>query len=186
MLYQHELGWAEQMVSIAITGSPAVGKSALANLLETDGWNVESVSNLATQFSCEGDYDKMMDSVEIDIHKLTENFIPNSDQNTIIDGHLSHFLEVDAIIVLRCEPAKLRARLESRDYSEAKINANVEWELIAGTWSEIVEFEISVPILELDSSMLLPDEMVGRVKSWVDSDFTTDLAAISNAIDWIS
>ena len=186
MLYQHELGGAEQMVSIAITGSPAVGKSALANLLETDGWNVESVADLAKQFSCEGDYDKMMDSVEIDIHKLAENFIPNSDQNTIIDGHLSHFLEVDAIIVLRCEPAKLRTRLESRDYSEAKVNANVEWELIAGTWSEIVEFEISVPILELDSSMLLPEEMVGRVKSWVDSDFTTDLADISNAIDWMS
>ena len=37
------------MVSIAITGSPAVGKSALANLLETDGWNVESVADLAKQ-----------------------------------------------------------------------------------------------------------------------------------------
>ena len=95
-------------------------------------------------------------------------------------------MEVDAIIVLRCEPEKLRIRLESRDYSEAKVNANVEWELIAGTWSEIVEFEISTPILELDSSMLLPEEMVVRVKSWVDSDFTTDLATISNAIDWIS
>ena len=174
------------MVSIAITGSPAVGKSALANLLETDGWSVESVADLAKQLACEGDYDKMMDSVEIDIHRLAENFIPNSDQNTIIDGHLSHFLEVDAIIVLRCEPAKLRTRLESRDYSKAKVNANVEWELIAGTWSEIAEFDISVPILELDSSFLLPEDMVGRVKSWVDSDFTTDLVTISNAIDWIS
>ena len=99
---------------------------------------------------------------------------------------MSHFLEVDAIIVLRCEPAKLRTRLESRDYSKAKVNANVEWELIAGTWSEIAEFDISVPILELDSSFLLPEDMVGRVKSWVDSDFTTDLVTISNAIDWIS
>ena len=185
-MYQHELGGAEQMVSIAITGSPAVGKSALAGLLETDGWNVESVADLAKQHSCEGDYDDIMDSVEIDIHKLAENFISTSDQNTVIDGHLSHFLEVDAIIVLRCEPAKLRTRLEARDYSEAKVNANVEWELIAGTWAEIAEFEISVPILELDSSILSPEEMVDRVKSWVDSDLTTDLATISNAIDWIS
>ena len=176
----------DQMVSIAITGSPAVGKSALANLLETDGWNVESVADLAKQFACEGDYDEMMGSVEIDIHKLAENFNPKPHKNIVIDGHLSHFLEADAIVILRCEPTKLRARLEARGYGAAKINANVEWELIAGTWSEIAEFEISVPILELDSSILSPEEMVARVNSWVNSDFTTDLTTISNAIDWIS
>ena len=186
MLYQHELGLAEQMVSIAITGSPAVGKSALAKLLENDGWNVESVAKLAKQFACEGDYDKMTDSVEIDIHKLAENFIPNSDQNTVIDGHLSHFLDVDAIIVLRCEPAKLRTRLESRGYSQAKVNANVEWELIAGTWSEIAEFGIDAPILELDSSNLSSEEIVAKVNNWINSDFKIDLVTISNAIDWIS
>ena len=174
------------MVSSAITGSPAVGKSALANLLETDGWNVESVADLAKQFSCEGDYDKMMDSVEIDIHKLAENFIPTSDQNTIIDGHLSHFLEVDAIIVLRCEPEKLRIRLESRDYSEAKVNANVEWELIAGTWSEIAEFEISIPILELDSTTSTAEELVEMVNFWIEGDFTSNLTMISDAIDWLA
>lgn len=185
-MYQHELALLEQMVSIAITGSPAVGKSALANLLETDGWDVKSVAELAKTHACEGDYDEVMECVEIDIHKLAENYIPSSDKNTVIDGHLSHFLEVDAIIVLRCEPAKLRARLESRGYSEAKINANIEWELIAGTWSEIAEFEICVPILELDSSILSSEEIVDRVKSWVASDFKTDTATISNAIDWIS
>tara|TARA_B100000925_G_C21873393_1_gene415269 strand:- start:142 stop:678 length:537 start_codon:yes stop_codon:yes gene_type:complete len=176
----------DQMVSIAITGSPAVGKSALANLLETDGWNVESVADLAKQFACEGDYDEMMGCVEIDIHKLAENFNPKSHKNIVIDGHLSHFLEADAIVILRCEPTELRTRLEARGYGAAKINANVEWELIAGTWSEIAEFEISVPILELDSSILSSEEMVARVNSWVNSDFTTDLTTISNAIDWIS
>ena len=49
-----------------------------------------------------------MGCVEIDIHKLAEKFMPNGDDNIIVDGHLSHFLEVDAIIILRCEPAKLR------------------------------------------------------------------------------
>ena len=173
------------MVSIAITGSPAVGKTTISNLLESQGWNVKSVAELATQFACEGNYDEIMDCVEIDIHKLAENFIPNSDQNIVIDGHLSHFLEVDAIIVLRCEPTKLRARLESRGYGAAKINANVEWELIAGTWSEIAEFDISTPILELDSSIISSEEMVDRVNTWINSAFTTDLATISNAIDWI-
>ena len=88
--------------------------------------------------------------------------------------------------VCRYEGGRFRALRGLGFCTHRPPNANVEWELIAGTWSEIAEFEISIPILELDSSMLLPEEMVVRVKSWVDSDFTTDLATISNAIDWIS
>ena len=95
-------------------------------------------------------------------------------------------MDVDAIIILRCEPAKLRTRLESRGYSESKVNANVEWELIAGTWSEIAEFKIDAPILELDSSNLSSEEIVAKVNNWINSDFKIDLVTISNAIDWIS
>ena len=95
-------------------------------------------------------------------------------------------MDVDAIIVLRCDPAKLRARLESRDYSEAKINANVEWELIAGTWSEIAEFEIDVPILELDSSALTSEEIAEKVLAWVNIDFKDNSTTISKAIDWLT
>ena len=112
--------------------------------------------------------------------------IVDTDNDVIIDGHLSHFLDVDAIIVLRCDPVKLRARLESRGYSEAKINANVEWELIAGTWSEIAEFEIDVPILELDSSALTFEEMVEKVLAWVNIDFKDNSTTISKAIDWLT
>ncbi len=174
------------MVSIAITGSPAVGKTTISNLLESQGWSVKSVAELAKFFDCEGDFDEVMDCIEIDIHKLAEKYITDTDNNVIIDGHLSHFLDVDAIIVLRCDPAKLRARLESRDYSEAKINANVEWELIAGTWSEIAEFEIDVPILELDSSALTSEEIAEKVLAWVNIDFKDNSTTISNAIDWLS
>jgi len=173
------------MVSIAITGSPAVGKTTISNLLKSQGWSVKSVAELAKSFDCEGDFDELMDCVDIEIHKLAEKYIMDTD-DVIIDGHLSHFLDVDAIIVLRCAPAKLRARLESRGYNEAKVNANVEWELIAGTWSEIAEFEIDVPILELDSSTLPSEELVEKVLGWVNADFKDNRTTISNAIDWLS
>ena len=85
---------------------------------------------------------------------------------------------------MRCEPAKLRTRLESRGYPEAKVNANVEWELIAGTWSEIAEFEIDVPILELDTTSTV-EELVEMVNFWIEGDFTSNLTMISDAIDWL-
>ena len=174
------------MVVIAITGSPAVGKSTISDLLAGHGWKVESVVELAKRLDCEGEYDDLMDCVEIDIHKLAERFIPNTDYNIIVDGHLSHFLEVDAIIILRCEPAKLRTRLESRGYPEAKVNANVEWELIAGTWSEIAEFEIDVPILELDTTTSTSEELVKIANFWIEGDFTSNLTMIYDAIDWLA
>ena len=173
------------MVVIAITGSPGVGKTTISSMLATKGWKVNTVAELAKTFDCEGDYDELMGCVEIDIHKLAERFLMEPNDNLIIDGHLAHFLAVDAIVILRCEPSQLRARLESRGYPQSKINANLEWELIAGTWSEIVEFDIDVPILELDSSTLSAEELIKRLQDWIDGDFKRNSTIISNAIDWL-
>ena len=173
------------MVVIAITGSPGVGKTTISSMLAGQGWKVNTVAELAKTFDCEGDYDELMGCVEIDIHKLAERFLMEPNDNLIIEGHLAHFLAVDAIVILRCEPSQLRARLESRGYTQSKINANLEWELIAGTWSEIVEFDIDVPILELDSSTLSAEELIKRLLDWIDGDFKYNSTIISNAIDWL-
>ena len=173
------------MVVIAITGSPGVGKTTISDMLASQGWKVNNIAELAKTFDCEGDYDELMGCVEIDIHKLAERFLMEPNDNLIIDGHLAHFLAVDAIVILRCEPSQLRARLESRGYTQPKINANLEWELIAGTWSEIVEFDIDVPILELDSSTLSAEELIKRLLDWIDGDFKHNPTIISNAIDWL-
>ena len=155
------------MPIIAITGSPAVGKTTVSQILENLGWDVVSVSQLAKDFDCVGDYDEAMDSQEIDIHRLSEKFEAESNKQIIIDGHLSHFLSVDGIVILRCQPDILRQRLTTRDYSAAKINSNVEWELIAGTWAEIIEFEIDQPILELDGGLVGPEQIANTIVQWV-------------------
>ena len=174
------------MVAIAITGSPAVGKSTVSQVLKGQGWDVLSVRELAKQYDCEGDFDETMDSLEIDVHKLSECYQPVDDEDVIIDGHLSHFLDVDAIIILRCDPEQLRSRLEMRDYDERKINANVEWELLSGTWSELMEFDIDVPILELDCTDMPPAKAAEEIVAWKNSGFTMKNVEKIAAIDWLS
>ncbi|DAC61456.1 MAG TPA: kinase [Candidatus Poseidoniales archaeon] len=172
-----------KMVSIAITGSPAVGKTTVSQLLASQGWEVLTVSELAKQFECQGEFDESMDSLEIDVHKLSEEYCPDGDNDIIIDGHLSHFLDVDAIIILRCQPDKLRDRLDARGYAEAKVNANVEWELISGTWAEILEFEINQPILELDVTNDSPSDSISKIIDWIDSGFEVSQ---QEKIDWLN
>ena len=100
---------------------------------------------------------------------------------------LSHLLEVDAIVVLRCQPETLRARLEDRSYSPSKITANVEWEMLSGTWSELLEFEIEVPLLELDTTAMSAEELRESIVQWVDEGLpSASLAdAASKALSWL-
>jgi len=171
------------MPSIALTGTPGVGKTTIAQLLIERGWQAMSVSDLARKYDCEGDFDESMNSQEIDIHLLTERFTVESDKRVIIDGHLSHFLAVDGIILLRCRPEHLQKRLANRGYSDSKLTSNVEWELLSGTWAEIIEFEMSQPILEIDTSELSPQDVTEIIHDWIERGMMNDNQ--SAAIDWL-
>ena len=105
----------------------------------------------------------------------------------IIDGHLAHFLDVDAVVLLRCNPNDLEIRLSKRGYSEQKVRANSEWELIAGNWSELLEFEIELPILELDSTGQSPEDLFKKVNQWIAEGLPYSSVSEESrvAIDWL-
>ena len=172
------------MPIIAITGTPAVGKTTVVEFFTDANFTIVSVKDLAKQYGCEGDFDESTQSIDIDIHRLAEQFEADSLGDTIVDGHLSHFLEVDAIVILRCNPSTLQERLAKRGYSEQKITANVEWEMVAGTWSEIIEFELDQPILELDTTNCDPIEIYEKINQWINDGYDQDL--IQTRIDWLA
>jgi len=179
-------GYMDERASIAITGTPGTGKTTLCEAL-SESFSVLSLQELAEQYGCLGTVDAADDSAPLDIHLLAEKWHDDGEGITFIDGHLSHFLEVDAIIVLRCNPVQLKQRLESRAYSPTKIAANVEWELLSGTWSELLEFEIEAPILELDSTSLTIEEMQSQIVEWLENQCPSlSLAeSSSQAIGWM-
>jgi len=172
------------MSIIAITGTPGVGKTTIVDLFSDANFTILSVKGLAKQYGCEGDFDESTQSIDIDIHKLAEHFEVDSQGDTIVDGHLSHFLDVDAIIILRCRPSLLHERLAKRGYSEQKITANVEWEMIAGTWSEIIEFELDQPIIELDTTNCEPEDIFEVINQWINDGYSQDSTPLR--IDWLA
>ncbi len=157
---------------IACTGSPGTGKTTLCSSLPM----VLSMAQIADQEGYLGDV-QSDGAAEIDIAALIESWQPP--KSAIIDGHLSHLLPVDAIIVLRCHPEVLRKRLEKRGYSSEKIQANVEMELLGGPWNDLIGEER--PILEIDCSLNSPQAIVTQ---WIDDGCPHSTTA-DDAIDWV-
>lgn len=154
--------------AIAVTGTPGCGKTTLCSKL---AYPVISVHELAEEYECIDEVD-VDGAAPIDIEKLSQSWVKPTEL-TLIDGHLSHLLPVDAIIILRCNPKVLKERLQSRGYSKIKVDQNVEIEMMGGPWPDILDDKR--PKIESDSG----------IKEWIESG-CPDVTSPFDAVDWIS
>jgi adenylate kinase len=188
--YIHEAGATtmSEIRAIAVSGTPGVGKTDLCAALAGSGFTVLGLRDLAESLDCLGPEDPDDGASPIDIHALADAWEFNGDEATVIDGHLSHLMDVDGIVLLRCAPATLEERLSKRGYDEAKIRANVEWEMTSGHWSELMEFEVETPILEVDTTSQSAEQVAAVVKAWLgDGCKSAPLEeAVLESIDWLS
>jgi adenylate kinase len=140
-------------VKVAISGTPGTGKSSVGIELARRGRNVLELSEFVESHLMKGRKDRSRDTYEVDVEAVDELLKrEHSGQDTIYLGHLTHFLTVDLIVVLRCRPSILKARLEGRGYSKKKITENMEAE---GCDVILVEaIEIGTPVCEIDTTSL--------------------------------
>lgn len=116
-------------MKIALTGTPGTGKSKVADLLEKKGYEILRIENIADKFVI--GYDEKRQSKIIDEERLDEYIKKIKEKDIlIIEGHLSHLLSVDAVILLRCHPEELKIRLMKKNWDEKKIKENLEAEAL--------------------------------------------------------
>jgi len=171
-------------VRVALTGTPGTGKTTVSSLLRESGKRVVSVEILAERFDCIEDADPDDGARPIDIPQLYSRALDewgeSPDDSLFVDGHLSHLLPVDCVIILRCNPVDLQKRLEQRDYGERKVLQNVDWEILGGPWNDIEE---EIPILEFDSSSDSPEAIFESILEWIVDGFKPERPA--SPIDWV-
>ncbi len=168
---------------VAITGSPGTGKSTLAKQLTDLGFQVRTVEAIALEA---GALSQQNGQQEIDTSKLG-SWAQSGTETCVIDGHLSHYCSIDAVIVLRCNPKNLRQRLTNREgYGPEKIESNVEWELISGVWADLIAVHPNANVIEIDTTE--QDVSIDSVLDFIMNDKLSPSVEefISDSIDWIA
>jgi len=145
---------------IAVTGTPGAGKTTVSKLLaEKLGYEYVSLRDYAIE---KGIGEMKGDELEVEVDELAYNFERDfKGKNVVVDGHLSHFLNADLVVVLRAHPRLIGERLTERGYSREKVGENVEAELVDVILVEALEENENV--IEVDTTGKTPEEVVNEI-----------------------
>lgn len=145
---------------IAITGTPGTGKSSTCAFLGSRGYAVIDLDEVARREGYVVGRDEARGTDEVDVDALREGLrIPA--KVAFLKAHYSHLMPVNLAIVLRCRPSVLRARLEARGWSRAKVQENVEAEAIDVITQEAIGRGPFV--FEIDTSDRTPEQTSNAV-----------------------
>lgn len=134
------------MKVITVSGSPGTGKTTIAHLIEKKlKYAYVDVNKMIDEHNICDEYDTARRCKVIDSEKLNAmliKMIKKSNDNVVIDSHLSHLLPkkyVDLCIITRCDLKILKKRLEQRGYNEKKVRENLDAEIFDLCLSEAEE-----------------------------------------------
>jgi len=167
-------------MTAALTGTPGVGKTTVGEFLRKEGYEVLDLNDFIDTKGLRGEIDQDRNTHEVDIESLKKEF-SKSDGYDIVEGHLSHHLELSPIIVLRCSPDVLYERMSSKDWKESKKKENIRAEIMDVILIESLEY--SKEVYEVDTTDMGPKEVMDAIIEILSDDVESYKAG---QIDWSS
>jgi len=166
---------------ISLTGTPGAGKTTLAEALRAKGYEVIDLNDHIRKNGLLGRFDEQRDTHDVDVSRLNRSLAQcRSKGGTIfLEGHLSHFLDCDMIIVLRCNPSVLHERLKKRDYAEKKVTENVQAEALDVILCEAVDS--ARPVFEIDCTSSDTNNIISAVEDIIAGDTG---AFLPGSVNW--
>ena len=140
---------------IGITGTPGTGKTTVAEALDEEIISIK-------EFAKERGLGEEKEIFEVDV-KAVNDELP---EDCWVEGHLAHKMKLDYCIVLRTRPDVLEERLNQRDYSQEKVDENIEAEKMDLILSEAFE---NSKIYEIDTTDKSVQEVVDEINKAVEN-----------------
>lgn len=153
---------------IAITGTPGTGKTSVAKELSKKlGYWYVSLNDLAKEEGLYKGYDedRMCDIVDIKKLRREVNILAITHKRMLLDGHYSHEMPSDIVVVLRAKPQELRRRMEKKGYGERKIRENLEAEVMEVIKCEA--FSSHSNVYEIDTTSKHPPAVAKEIEAFV-------------------
>ena len=155
------------MVRCALTGTPGTGKTSISKLLNT------KIVHLSDYYEASSEGKTNSGEWLIDLDKMN-NLVKEFDE-VFYEGHTSQTLDnLDMVILLRCDPSILKDRLASRNYSEEKINENLEAEALNIIYDEALENVTADKIFQLDTTKQTPQESAKKLIEFINGNIKLD------------
>ncbi|KAF7875041.1 hypothetical protein EAF04_002213 [Stromatinia cepivora] len=159
--------------NIIVTGTPGVGKTThCEQLAENTGLKHLSVNDVVKEKGCHEGWDDELKTWIVDEDKLLDEIEEDVKRGGyIIDWHACELFPkswIDLVVVLRVDSTLLYDRLKARNYPEAKLQENLDAEIMEVLLEEARESYDEEIVVELRSDT--SDEVesnVERIEAWI-------------------
>jgi adenylate kinase len=154
----------DRPLRVAVTGTPGTGKTTATTLLDEQ---VIHLNELIREAGLWSERDDDRDSLVADLDAVRETI---GDWSGVAESHLAHHLDADRVVVLRCRPDVLEARLRDRGADEAKTTENAESEALDVILSEAVERHGLDHVYEIDTTDRTPADVAADIEAVIAGD----------------
>jgi adenylate kinase len=159
-------------VRVVVTGTPGTGKTTATEQLDRPVLHLNDAVRDDERLTESHDDDR--DSLVADMDAVTE-FVAEREAEAesgpfVVDSHLSHRLDADRVVVLRCRPDELEDRLRERGESAESAAENRESEALDVVLSEAVERHGRDSVYEIDTTDATADETAAEIAAVIDGE----------------
>jgi adenylate kinase len=171
-------------IRVAVTGTPGTGKSTATELLEGEYDVIHLNEVIKGDDALWTERDAERDTLVADLDAVRDRL---GDWSGVLDSHLAHRFDVDRVVVLRCHPETIEARLRERGESDAtagenaepdepsralarKARENAESEALDVILSEAVEEHGVENVYEIDTTDRDPEAVADEIRAAIEGE----------------
>ena len=150
------------MTIVAISGTPATGKTEVAGLVgKRLGWKVVELNQFARERGLYSGYDEERKADVVNLGRIQKALDNIEVPNMIIESHYAHEMRCDIVIMLRANPEELRKRGKEKGWSSRKTEENVLAEIMEVCKQDALESGRKV--FEVDTTGKTPSKVAGEL-----------------------